>query len=318
MKVKRPVQAFSMLILFFMFNLSWASPESRSPVSEASPKECGFNPKAKSLEKRAVPGTAEFLTVDRPKLRSVRCHVLIPPLGGFQDGKEYPLLVLLHGLGDKPVSWFRHAKIHERVFQLTKEGVLPPTAILVPSGASGYWTNWVDNQHPYEDIIVKDLINLARERYPLSRDPKLNAIGGVSMGGFGALSIGLRHPEIFGSVLAFSATDMEIGLRAKKPRKVYYKLVGFPPKKKKLKNINPYHLVLSGLGRKQNFAVVYGTSEPAKFKKGGERFVETARDNGIRIRRRVVKHGRHGWVGAWNQESIDWSLDWLGRWFKGE
>ena len=56
-----------------------------------------------------------------------------------------------------------------------------------------------------EDLIVKDLITHLQSRYRLSDQREHRAIMGVSAGGFGALKIALRHPDIFGAVAAHSA-----------------------------------------------------------------------------------------------------------------
>ena len=90
-------------------------------------------------------------------------------------------------------------------------------AVLVPSGAWGYWTNWADGKRNYKDFLLDDVVGSVERIYPISNHPSQRIIAGVSMGGFGALSIGLRHPEMFGAIVAFSATDLDIAINGPKP-----------------------------------------------------------------------------------------------------
>ena len=56
-----------------------------------------------------------------------------------------------------------------------------------------------------EDLIVDDLVSHLQQRYRLSDRREDRAIMGVSAGGFGALKIALRHPDVFGAVATHSA-----------------------------------------------------------------------------------------------------------------
>jgi len=70
--------------------------------------------------------------------------------------------------------------------------------LVMPEGASSYYTNAVDPpQDRYEDYIVQDLIAEVENRFPAARGRVNRSIVGLSMGGFGAVKIALRHPELF-------------------------------------------------------------------------------------------------------------------------
>ena len=65
-------------------------------------------------------------------------------------------------------------------------------------GANSYYTNAVDPpQDRYEDYIVNDLISDVESRFPVATGRSNRAIVGISMGGFGAVKLALRHPELF-------------------------------------------------------------------------------------------------------------------------
>jgi S-formylglutathione hydrolase FrmB len=68
----------------------------------------------------------------------------------------------------------------------------------MPEGAYSYYTNSVDEPGDrYEDYIVNDLIADVERRFPTLPGRSNRAIVGVSMGGFGAVKIALRHPDLF-------------------------------------------------------------------------------------------------------------------------
>jgi S-formylglutathione hydrolase FrmB len=68
----------------------------------------------------------------------------------------------------------------------------------MPEGGSSYYTNAADPpQDRYEDYIVRDLISDVESRFPVAPGRSNRAIVGISMGGFGAVKLGLRHPELF-------------------------------------------------------------------------------------------------------------------------
>ena len=75
----------------------------------------------------------------------------------------------------------------------------------MPEGESSYYTNAVDPpQDRFEDYITRDLIADVESRYPVSGTRTGRAIVGVSMGGFGAVKLALRHPDIDVPRRAFS------------------------------------------------------------------------------------------------------------------
>jgi putative tributyrin esterase len=112
-------------------------------------------------------------------------NVLLP------DTIEPPFatLYLLHGLSDDHTAWMRRSRIevYAEKHQL---------AIVMPNGYRGFYTNNEDGP-AYADYIVRDVMGVAEKYFPLKRDRAHRAIGGLSMGGYGALRIALSHPQLF-------------------------------------------------------------------------------------------------------------------------
>jgi enterochelin esterase-like enzyme len=85
------------------------------------------------------------------------------------------------------------------------QGRIPPFIMVVPDGERGFWRNWYDGSHPYEDYVVDDIIGRVRQLYPILPGRESTHLMGISMGGAGALYMAFHRPDIFGSVAAISA-----------------------------------------------------------------------------------------------------------------
>ncbi len=127
----------------------------------------------------------------------------------FPDGPEVPrpwsTFYLLHGLSDDHTIWARRTSIERYVQDL-------PLVVVMPDGGRGWYTNAVEG-YAYEDDLIKDVMGLVDRTFPVRAEREGRAIGGLSMGGYGAVKLGLKHHEAFGSVnshsgaLAFLRTD---------------------------------------------------------------------------------------------------------------
>jgi len=134
------------------------------------------------------------------------------------------------------------------------------------------------------------------------------------MGGFGALSIGLRHPKTFGFIIGLSPTDLEIAVQKQPRRKLYTDVFGIPPDLDLVRRVNPYSLIRRGLGKSQRILLAYGSAEPKKFLAGAKRLIRAMTRRKLTIAVRVVTGGRHGWKTTWTADLHRWWIARLGRW----
>jgi putative tributyrin esterase len=119
--------------------------------------------------------------------RKMQYRVIMPASGASQ---KLVTVYLLHGGGGNFRDWSNYSD----VAHYAEDGL----ALVMPEGNSSYYTNSVDRpQDRYEDYIVNDLITEVENRFPVKRGRQNRAIVGVSMGGFGAVKIALKHPELF-------------------------------------------------------------------------------------------------------------------------
>jgi len=113
-------------------------------------------------------------------------------------GRKLPVLYLLHGGGGGFRDWTNYSD----VAQYAANGFI----LIMPEGNSSYYVNSATNeQDRYEDYIVKDLISDVEQRFPAAQTRDERAIIGMSMGGFGAIVLGLKHPELFAFAGGMSA-----------------------------------------------------------------------------------------------------------------
>lgn len=107
----------------------------------------------------------------------------------------YPALLQLHGRRDDYNAWFTRSKLLVYLDAL-------PFVVITPDGAISYWGNRGPRER-YEDFVIQDLMPACKGFFPI-RDGRW-AIGGLSMGGFGAMRLGLKYPNLFASIHAHSS-----------------------------------------------------------------------------------------------------------------
>lgn len=118
----------------------------------------------------------------------------------FPDDPEvhrpWSVFYLLHGLSDDQSIWMRRTSIERYVSGL-------PLVVVMPDGGRGWYTNAKEGS-AYEDDLLKDVLGLVERTFPVKAGREGRAIGGLSMGGYGAVKIGLKHHEMFSSVNSHS------------------------------------------------------------------------------------------------------------------
>ena len=78
-----------------------------------------------------------------------------------------------------------------------------PLVVVMPDGGRGWYANALAGD-AFEDDLVNDVVGLVDRTFPVRADRSGRAIGGLSMGGYGAVKVGLKHPDIFGSINSHS------------------------------------------------------------------------------------------------------------------
>lgn len=135
--------------------------------------------------------------------RNAGCYVIIPQKSTRQIGLEsaerekIPVLWLLHGASDDHTIWLRRTSIERYVSPL---GI----AVVMPDVEVSSYANQAHGNRFY-DYIAHELPAIMRNYYGFSAAREDNFICGLSMGGDGALKIGLANPEQYSVIGCLSA-----------------------------------------------------------------------------------------------------------------
>jgi S-formylglutathione hydrolase FrmB len=140
--------------------------------------------------------------------RNVSYCIVLPASFDADKSRHFPILYELHGLGDNE-QFFVHSGLWNMVEDMRERGELKDFLIATPAGGAGFYINSKDGRVRYEDFLLQEFFPFIEKRYRVSPGRANRAISGVSMGGYGALHLAFRHPQLFSSVSAHSAALIE-------------------------------------------------------------------------------------------------------------
>ena len=154
-------------------------------------------------------GRAECVSLPSKILaRAVPYCVLLPPSYDAEKTRRYPILYLLHGLGDNE-QMLVHSGGMNLVEDLWEQHELGEFLIVTPAGGTSFFINSRDGKRRYEDFFLQEFVPGVEKRYRAQAGRGSRGIAGISMGGYGALHIAFRHPQLFAAVGAHSAALIE-------------------------------------------------------------------------------------------------------------
>jgi S-formylglutathione hydrolase FrmB len=157
----------------------------------------------------AETGRAECLSMKSKILgKQVRYCTLLPPSYDTDKTRVFPILYFFHGLGDNEQSFVRSGGMNLTT-DLWERHQLSEFLIVTPAAEASFYINSHDGHSRYEDFLLREFIPFIEHRYRIAGDRLERGVGGISMGGFGALRLAFVHPELFGSVTGQSAALIE-------------------------------------------------------------------------------------------------------------
>lgn len=160
----------------------------------------------------------------------MQMEVILPQKTSGQIGMEgktiegkIPTLYLLHGMSDDHTIWQRRTSIERYVSEM---GI----AVVMPTTHLGWYTDMAYG-HRYWTFISKELPEICQSFFNnLSTKREDNFVAGLSMGGYGALKMGLAASETFGAVAALSAatdvTDICSNLKTEEEKNFWRTIFG--------------------------------------------------------------------------------------------
>lgn len=128
--------------------------------------------------------------------RTMKYRVLLPA-DYSSSPTRYHTLYLLHGLMGNELDWSTKTELASLA-----EGL--PFVVVMPDGENSWYTNGEGDGPRFEDYIAEDLIHEVDAKYRVLRSQYGRVIAGLSMGGYGAIKIALKHPDLYAEAGSFS------------------------------------------------------------------------------------------------------------------
>lgn len=186
---------------FLLIGLSFALP---AYAQEAATSRPAGAPSAQTAPKpTATPQDPRVKTVqfESKLVRKTLPYSVLLPVDYDQPAakaKRYPVVYLLHGLTGHYTNWFERSKVADYA---APYGLI----VVTPEGNDGWYSD--SSTVPadkYETYIIEELLPDVQRRYRTIETREGRSIAGLSMGGYGALKFGVKHPQTFAFVGSMS------------------------------------------------------------------------------------------------------------------
>jgi S-formylglutathione hydrolase FrmB len=164
-------------------------------------------------------GTIRYLKLHSPALEKnllgepsdQEVAVYLPP--DYDRGTaRYPVLYLLHGIGGGFTDWTKHWNIRGSMDAVIRGGA-QPFIVVMPNGANrlggGFYLDSPVSGN-WETYLVRELVPAIDRDFRTAATRESRGIAGHSMGGFGAIRLAMRFPELFGVMYAMSPCCLDL------------------------------------------------------------------------------------------------------------
>lgn len=115
-----------------------------------------------------------------------------------EEGKPYKTLYLLHGILGDNTDWLYGTRI-------ARWATEKDLCVVMPSGENMFYIDQADAGNCFGEYIGRELVEFTRKTFPLSHKREDTYIGGLSMGGYGAVRNGLKYSDTFGAIVGLSS-----------------------------------------------------------------------------------------------------------------
>ena len=149
-------------------------------------------------------GRAECNSVPSKILRrAVPYCVLLPPSYDADKARRYPVLYFLHGIGENEQALLNSGG-WDLIQDLWDQKQMGEFVIAAPAGGRTFFINSRDGKVRYQDFLMREFLPYIESHYRIRAGRHSRGIAGISMGGYGALRLGLLFPQTFAAVSANS------------------------------------------------------------------------------------------------------------------
>jgi enterochelin esterase-like enzyme len=149
----------------------------------------------------ALAGTIVTREFSSTALGRIWSYAVYLPSGYETSNLKYPVLYLLHGNGGNLYTWANDGRIQSTTDALISSGEIPPVVIVMPDAGTSWF---VDRKEKMETAVIEDLIPDVQKHLNVLTTRSARLVGGLSMGGYGAMRLALKYPEMFAAAALLS------------------------------------------------------------------------------------------------------------------
>jgi putative tributyrin esterase len=186
---------------------------------------------AKRVNPPAERGAVHFTRFHSRALGVEKGYMLyLPPSYTREPSRHFPVAYYLHGHGQDELAWIGDGRIDAVMDSLVAAG-RAELILVMPDGDDGRYATWAvpvgyqacakDSQRHwageapsaycvrtprYDEYVARDLVAHIDSTYRTLADRRHRGIAGLSMGGYGAISLALRYPEVFSAAASHSGS----------------------------------------------------------------------------------------------------------------
>jgi S-formylglutathione hydrolase FrmB len=161
--------------------------------------------------------------------------IYLPPSYATDPVRRFPVVYYLHGAFGSEDDWVQKGGLDVVMDSLIAAG-MPEMIVVMPDGDDGFYTEWAPPydrklcpqradlresverycvRNPrYDAYIARDMVRQIDNTYRTLADARHRGIGGLSMGGFGALALAVEYPDIWAAAASHSAPVCRLALAA--------------------------------------------------------------------------------------------------------
>lgn len=171
-------------------------------------------PSLGKLHKQQLYSEYLYNKINEPQTRDILIYT--PPSYYFNQEKRYPVLYLLHSYGENSNSWKESPytqgfSILSSMDSLVAANAIQEMIVVMPDCSNKFGGSWYTNSTStgkWENFISFELVNYIDKKFRTISRSASRGIAGHSMGGYGALKIAMKRPDIFGSIYAMNSVNL--------------------------------------------------------------------------------------------------------------
>ncbi len=201
----------------------WIQPQPQPQPQHPAPARSSSSSRQQSARSLAVEETTFW---SQSLGTHKRAMVWLPPSYAAEADRRYPVAYYLHGAFGDETNWLNIGRLATTLDSLAAAGS-PEMIVVMPDGDDGFYTTWnflgdyagcrrnrPANAEPsdrycvpwphYDEYIARDLVAFIDGRYRSRADARHRGIAGLSMGGYGAITLALAYPDVFSAAASHS------------------------------------------------------------------------------------------------------------------